>query len=95
MTYRVVPAASSCRIVSKLTGHGRGLSSTAYGGDYYPIGELPLMRKQLLTFKYLAEQQFLEELADGRRQVPERSTEPVRDTVDSMGQLVAQPPDGH
>ncbi len=95
LTYRVVPSSpSSCRIVSKLTGHETGTFINRLQGDYYPIGELPLMRKQLRTFKYLAERQFLEELADGRRQVPE-GDEPYGNNVDSMGELVMQPPDGH
>ncbi len=64
MTYRVVPCgANSCRIVTKLTGHDTGTFLVRLRGDYFPIGELPLMHKQLRLFKYLAERQFLEELA--------------------------------
>lgn len=96
LTYRVVPSGpSSCRIVSKLTGGETGTFINRLQGDYYPIGELPLMRKQLRTFKYLAERQFLEELADGRRQVPVGDEQPRGNNVDSMGELVMQPPDGH
>lgn len=69
MTYLVVPrTSSSCRIISKLTGHHGPLTYLNHlRREYAPIGELPLMRKQLLTMKQLAEKQFLEELADGRR----------------------------
>ncbi len=68
MTYRVVShSATSCRIVCKLTGHDTGTLYTRLRGNYFPIAELPLMHKQLRTIKSLAERQFLEELADGRR----------------------------
>jgi len=68
LTYRLVPCgASSCRIVTKLTAHDTGSYAWRLRRDYYPIGELPLMHKQLRTFKHLAERQFLEELASGRR----------------------------
>jgi hypothetical protein len=69
MTYLVVPrTSSSCRIISKLTAHHGPLTFlNRLRREYTPIGELPLMRKQLLTMKQLAEKQFLEELADGRR----------------------------
>ncbi len=73
MTYRVVPrGASSCRIVAKLTAHyGADTLLNRIRRDVAPIGEQPLMRKQLLTLKHLAEEQFQEELADGRRVVEE------------------------
>ncbi len=68
MTYLLVPcSASSCRVVTKLTGEDTGTYANQLRGNYYPIGELPLMHKQLRTFKHLAERQFLEELANGRR----------------------------
>jgi hypothetical protein len=69
MTYLVVPlTSSSCRIVSKLSAHHGPLTYlNRLRREYAPIGELPLMRKQLLTMKKLAEKQFLEELAEGRR----------------------------
>lgn len=69
MTYRVVPTgASSCRIVVKLTAHyGADTLPNRIRRDAAPIIELPLMRKQLLTLKCLAEKQFQEELADGCR----------------------------
>ena len=63
VTYLVVPCGPSrCRVVVKTTAHAKG----QWRGLLFPSGELPLMRKQLLTFKQLAEKQFLEELADGR-----------------------------
>jgi hypothetical protein len=70
MTYLIVPlTSSSCRIISKLTAHHGPITYlNRLRREYTPIGELPLMRKQLLTMKKLAEKQFLEELADGRRQ---------------------------
>ncbi len=68
MTYLVVPCSeSSCRIVTKLTGHDTGTYLVRLRAAYFPIVELPLMHKQLGLFKYLAERQFLEELASGRR----------------------------
>jgi hypothetical protein len=69
MTYRVVPCGpSSCRIVTKLAAHnGPHTFLNHLRRELIPIGELPLMRKQLLTMKQLSEQQFQEELADGRR----------------------------
>ena len=69
MTYRVVPrSASSCCIVTKLVAHnGPETFVNRLRREYAPIGELPLMRKQLLSMKRLAERQFLEELAVGRR----------------------------
>lgn len=69
MTYRVVPCtASSCRIVTKLVAHhGPDTFVNRLRREYAPIGELPLMRKQLLSMKRLAEQQFLEQCANGRR----------------------------
>jgi hypothetical protein len=69
MTYRVIPLTpSSCRIVSKLTAHhGPETFLNRLRREYTPIGELPLMRKQLLTMKKLAERQFREELEAGRR----------------------------
>lgn len=70
MTYRIVPAgANRCRIVSKLIGHDTGTYLTRLRGDYFPIPEVLLMRKQMLTIKGLAERQFLEELIEGRRSV--------------------------
>jgi hypothetical protein len=62
MTYRVIPRDStSCRIVTKLTAHHGPITMlNRFRREFYPIGELPLMRKQLLTMKYLAEKQFLE-----------------------------------
>lgn len=81
LTYRVVPSsASSCRIVTKLIAHDARTFVTRLRRDYFPIGELPLMHKQLRTFKSLAERQFLEELASGSRAI-------------SVGELVVQPPD--
>jgi hypothetical protein len=75
MTYRVLPCSPiSCRIVSKLTGHHGPLPASLlnlFRREFFSIGELPLMRKQLLTLKQLAEKQFMEELADGRRVVEE------------------------
>jgi hypothetical protein len=74
LTYWVVPCgATSCRIVTKLTGHDTGTYLVHLRGNYFPIGELPLMHKQLRTLKYLAERQFVEELASDRR-VEDRST---------------------
>jgi hypothetical protein len=69
MTYRVVPRTpSSCSIISKLTcHHGPDTPLNRARREFIPIGELPLARKQLLTMKKLAEKQFREELADGRR----------------------------
>jgi hypothetical protein len=68
LTYRIVPrSAIGCRVVSKLTGHYAGTFASRWREDFCTIGELPLMRKQLRTFKDLAEQQFLNELAHGRR----------------------------
>ena len=95
MTYLVVPlTASSCRIVSKLSGHYGPLTYlNRLRREYAPIGELPLMRKQLLTMKKLAERQFLEELADGRRRLADRPAS-GGDPLASVGELVAQPPDG-
>jgi hypothetical protein len=95
MTYRVVPrTATSCRIVTKLVAHnGPQTFLNRLRRDYVPIGELPLMRKQLLTMKKLAEKQFLEELADGRRQLVDGAVSGTTATR-SMGELVAQPPDG-
>ncbi len=70
MTYRIVPrGANRCRIVSKLTGHDTGRYLTGLRGDCFPIPEVLLMRKQMLTIKGLAERQFLEELIEGRRSV--------------------------
>jgi hypothetical protein len=69
MTYRVVPCtSSSCRIITKLAAHHGPITFlNRIRREYNPIGELPLMRKQLLTIKKLAEKQFLEELNDGRQ----------------------------
>jgi hypothetical protein len=69
MTYLVLPRTeSSCRVVTKLSGHyGPDTFANRLRREYAPIGELPLMRKQLLTMKRLAEKQFREELAAGRR----------------------------
>lgn len=71
MSYLVVPCtATSCRIVSKQVTHfGPDTILNRLRRECIPIGELPLMRKQLLTIKRLAETQFLEELADGRSPV--------------------------
>jgi hypothetical protein len=63
LTYRVVPCGPTrCRIVVKTTAQARG----KWRRELFPLGELPHMRKQLLTLKQLAERQFLRELADGR-----------------------------
>jgi hypothetical protein len=63
MTYRVLPReAGGCRIVSKLTAHAPGTYVSGLRRNYFPIAELPLMRKQLLTIKSLAEKQALEGL---------------------------------
>jgi hypothetical protein len=83
MTYRVVPCtANSCRIVTKLTAHkSRMTFLNVLRREYAPIGEVALMRKQLLTIKRLAEKQFLEELADGPRVPaadPARGATPVQ-----------------
>ncbi|MFI5003521.1 MAG: hypothetical protein ACHQE6_00775 [Solirubrobacterales bacterium] len=101
LTYLLVPcSASSCRIITKLTAHNprtfsaRRVFFARLRRDYYPIVELPLMHKQLRTFKYLAEQQFLEELANGRRQASVGDEQLRGNNVDSMGELVMQPPDG-
>jgi hypothetical protein len=69
MTYRVVPrTTNSCRIITKLSGHyGPDTVLKRLRWEYAPICELPLMRKQLRSMKLLAEKQFQEELADGRR----------------------------
>jgi hypothetical protein len=70
MTYLLVPRTpNGCRVVTKLSGHyGPDTTANRLRREYAPIGELPLMRKQLLTMKRLAEQQFRAELADGRRE---------------------------
>jgi hypothetical protein len=75
MTYLIVPRTStSCRLISKITGrHGPLTYLNRLRREYAPIGEFPLMRKQLLTMKRLAEKQFLEELADGRRRLADDS----------------------
>jgi hypothetical protein len=69
MTYRVVPStAGSCRIVVKIVSHNGPVTFlNRLRRDFIPLGEFPLMRKQLSTIKRLAENQFREELADGRR----------------------------
>jgi hypothetical protein len=82
LTYRVVPSgANRCRIVTKCTVDvktrvsRRSGALRAKGGwrrILFPPAELLLMRSQLRMFKQLAEQQFLQELADGRR-LPEQS----------------------
>ncbi len=101
LTYMVVPrSASSCRIVTKcivhdpLTFSARRIFFANMRRDYYPIAELPLMQRQLRTFKRLAEKQFLEELANGRRRVSVGDEQPRGNNVDSMGELVMQPQDG-
>jgi hypothetical protein len=76
MTYLVVPTGpTSCRLITKLSAqHGPLTYLNQLRREFVPIGELPLMRKQLLTMKELAEKQYLEELADGHRR-------PVDDSV--------------
>jgi hypothetical protein len=98
LTYRVLPrGVNSCRIVTKLTGHDTGSYAWRLRRDYFPIGELPLMHKQLRTFKHLAERQFLEELAGGRRVQDTSCGDRQRLSANgagSMGELVTQPPHG-
>lgn len=95
MTYRVLPCTpTSCRIVSKLVVHnGPDTYLNRLRREYTAIGELPLMRKQLLSMKRLAEKQSLEQLA-GRRHLPDdRLAVGPRKSL-SVGELVAQSPDG-
>lgn len=63
MTYRVVPCGPGrCRIVSKITAHVQHSFISRLRRDYFPLGELPMLRKQMLTIRSLAERQALEEL---------------------------------
>lgn len=87
MTYLVVPRGpSSCRVISKLSGHHGPITYlNRLRREYAPIGEFPLMRKQLLTMKWLSEKQFLEELADGRRQLADGAASRVAPLAEVSG----------
>ncbi len=94
MTYRVVPrTSSSCRIVTKLVGcDAPDTFLHRLRRECSPIGEFPLMHKQMRTIKQLAERQFLEELAEGRRSMPDGVAAGVGPLARSVRELVAQAP---